>query len=144
MLQFNALFEPDKEKGGFVVTFPDFGWGVTQGETEEEALAMASDALAIIVADYIKTAKELPRARLLKGRKYRAVSLPALEDMKAELYLAFRESGVTKSELARRLGIPKTTVDRLFDFKNRTRFDHLDAAFRALNKRLRVTVQGAA
>ena len=36
MLRFNALFEPDTEKGGFVVTFPDFKWGVTQGDTEQE------------------------------------------------------------------------------------------------------------
>jgi len=27
MLQVVALFDPDKEKGGFVVTFPDFEWG---------------------------------------------------------------------------------------------------------------------
>jgi predicted RNase H-like HicB family nuclease len=29
MTQFKALFELDKEKAGFVVTFPDFEWGVT-------------------------------------------------------------------------------------------------------------------
>jgi len=34
-LQFFALFEPAKEKGGFVVTFPDLDWGVTQGDTEQ-------------------------------------------------------------------------------------------------------------
>ena len=27
MLQINARFEPDTEKGGFVVTFSDFPWG---------------------------------------------------------------------------------------------------------------------
>ena len=32
-----ALFEPDLEAGGFVVTFPDFSYGVTQGESEQEA-----------------------------------------------------------------------------------------------------------
>jgi len=35
-MEYPALFEPAQE-GGFVVTFPDFDWGITQGETEEEA-----------------------------------------------------------------------------------------------------------
>jgi hypothetical protein len=30
-MEYPALFEPSKE-GGFVVTFPDFDWGVTQGK----------------------------------------------------------------------------------------------------------------
>ena len=60
MLQFVALFEPAKEKGGFVVTFPGFDWGVTQGETEEEAVAMAVDALTMIIGDYIDKGKPLP------------------------------------------------------------------------------------
>ncbi len=36
-----ARFEPDREAGGYVVTFRDFGYGVTQGETDEEAMEMA-------------------------------------------------------------------------------------------------------
>src|ERR1700682_5840081 len=31
------MIHPNAEKGSFVVTFPDFEWGVTQGETEAEA-----------------------------------------------------------------------------------------------------------
>ena len=34
-----ALFEPDRKAGGYVVTFPDFGYGVTQRETYAEAMA---------------------------------------------------------------------------------------------------------
>ena len=45
MLYFNALFEPDTEMGGFVVTFPDFKWGVTRGDNEQEALDMAVDII---------------------------------------------------------------------------------------------------
>ena len=28
MMEYSALFEPDE--GGFVITFPDFGWGVSR------------------------------------------------------------------------------------------------------------------
>jgi antitoxin HicB len=144
MLFFNALFEPDREKGGFVVTFPDLKWGVTQGETEENAMAMAADALEMVVRDYIERGEPLPHPSKVRGRKYRAIRLPALQSAKAELYMAFKQSGIRKAELARRLGIPKTTVDRLFDFGNRTRFDQIDAAFRVLGKRLLVEIRDAA
>src|SRR5476649_928965 len=43
MEHYLALFEPDLEAGGYTVTFPDFGYGVTQGETAEEATEMAQD-----------------------------------------------------------------------------------------------------
>ena len=110
MSQFNALFEPDEPKG-FVVTFPDFEWGVTQGDTEEEATEMAVDALTMVIADYIEKGKELPAAAgKERGRKYRVIQLPALVSAKTELYRAFRASGIRKAELARRLGISKGTV----------------------------------
>ena len=64
--------------------------------------------------------------------------------MKAALYNAFRASGLTKAELARRLGIPKTTVDRLFDFENHSRLDQMEAAFRALGKKLGIAISNAA
>jgi len=52
MEHYLALFEPDLKAGGYVVTFPDFGYGVTQGETDEEALAMAQRK---IVSDHHKS-----------------------------------------------------------------------------------------
>jgi antitoxin HicB len=72
------------------------------------------------------------------------IELPAVAALKTELYIAFRASGIRKTELARRMGIPKTTVDRLFDFENRTRLDQIEAAFAALGKRLRIAVEDTA
>jgi transcriptional regulator of acetoin/glycerol metabolism len=42
------------------------------------------------------------------------------------------------------LGIPKTNVDRLFDFRNRTPLDQIEQACAALGKRLAVAVKDAA
>ena len=36
--------------GRFVVTFPDFGWGATDGATLDEALAEARDLLRELIA----------------------------------------------------------------------------------------------
>ena len=41
----------------YVVTFPDFGYGVTQGETDAEAMEMAQDLLMLTIGDYIKESR---------------------------------------------------------------------------------------
>ena len=142
-MEYAALFEP-AEEGGFVITIPDFGWGVSQGDTEEEARGMAVALLQTLVEEHIRNGEALPLPSKPRGKKYRSIRLPALQGAKAELYMAFLESGIRKAELARRLGIPKTTVDRLFDFKNRTRLDQIEAAFAVLGKRLSIEVEDAA
>jgi antitoxin HicB len=61
-----------------------------------------------------------------------------------ELYDAFLASGMRKAELARRLGSPKSNLDRLFDLNHHSRLDQLEAAFAALNKKLRIDIEDAA
>ena len=69
------------------------------------------------------------------------VRLPALQGPKAELYRLFLATGVCKAELARRMGIPKANVDRLFDLRHGSRLDQVEAAFHALGKEIRIEVR---
>jgi antitoxin HicB len=142
-MDYQALFEP-AEEGGFIVTFPDFEFGITQGDTEEEARDMAADSLALVIESYIEQGRPLPDAIHRRGRKYRSIRLPALLAAKTELYRQFVASGIRKVDLARRLGIPKTVVDRLFDLNHHSRLDQIEAAFAALGKRLAVQIEDAA
>ena len=142
-MQYPALFHPADE-GGFVVTFPDFDWGITQGDTEQEALEMATDAIRTMIQEHIRKGEGLPYPHSRRGRKYRLIRLPALQSAKVELYLEFFRSGMRKTELARRMGIPKTVVDRLFDLEHRSRLDQIEAAFRALGKEITISVRDAA
>ena len=48
------------EDGRYIVTFPDFGWGATDGATEDEALSEARDLLRELIATTIRESKELP------------------------------------------------------------------------------------
>jgi antitoxin HicB len=144
MEQYIALFEPDPEAGGYVVTFPDFGYGATQGETEEEAMQMAQDLLMLTIGDYIREGKPLPTAARRRGARRRPVPLPALQAAKVDLYLAFTASGLKKAELARRIGIPKTHIERLFSLRRQSRLSQIEAALGALGKRLHVEVRDAA
>ncbi len=147
MLSYCADFEVDAKDGGFVVRFPDFGYGVTQGDTLEEATEMAEDVLRNLIQEAIRRSTPLPRTSKLKRRRnsrLRLISLAALDSAKAELYAAFLASGLTKSEFARRIHIAKANVDRLFDLDHASRLDQIEAAFRALGKKLDVSVRNAA
>jgi len=139
-----GLFEPDRKAGGYVVTFPDFGYGVTQGETDEEAMEMAQDLLMLTIGDCVRESRPLPAPRRHRGSKFRPVPLPALQTAKVDLYKAFLESGLTKAEFARRIGIQKTHVDRLFSLRHQSRLDQIEASFAVLGKRLHVEARNAA
>lgn len=139
MLQYQALFEP-AEEGGFVVTFPDVEPAITQGDDEADALFMAADVLSLALMDYVDRGVPLPKPKAHRGARYRTVRLPALISAKAELYSAFLKAGIGKAELARRLRIPRTNVDRLFDFQHQSRLDQIEAALAALGKELSLNV----
>lgn len=51
---YTAVFHPEENAGGYSVSFPDLPGCYTQGDTLEDALAMAGDALGI----YLYTLKE--------------------------------------------------------------------------------------
>ena len=144
MEPYQALFEPDPKAGGYVVTFPDFGNGVTQGETDEEAMEMAQDVLTLTIGDYMRESKRLPTPRRHHGSKFRSVVLPALQAAKVDLCGTFLESGLKKAELARQIGIPKTHIERLFSLRHHSRLNRIEAAFAALGKRLHVEARNAA
>ena len=143
MITYQAFFDP-AEEGGFVITFPDLGHGATQGEDEKDGMEMAADFMESVMGEMIKRGEAFPAARKHRGKNYRSVSLPALASIKAELYREFLASGIRKVELARRIGIPKGHVDRLFDFRHSSRLELLDAAFAAIGKRLTIGVDAAA
>src|SRR5579863_2667668 len=138
-MEYPARFEP-AEEGGFVITIPDFGWGVSEGDTEEEAREMAVALLQTLVQEHIRNGRNLPRPTKPRGRKFRMIRLPALQAAKAELYREFLASSIRKAELARRLAVPKTSVERLFDLRHHSRFDQIEAAFKALGKEIRIQV----
>ncbi len=142
-MKYPAVFEP-VDGGKILVTFPDVDEALSQGDNEQDALEMAEDALVTMFAYYIRRGLPVPHPSRPKGKKYRMIELPAMISLKVELYMAFLASGMRKAELARRLDIPKTTIDRLFDFKNHTRLDQIEAAFSVLGKRVAIDVRDAA
>jgi antitoxin HicB len=139
-LAYPAQLEAEGD-GGYVVTFPDFGVGATQGDSFDEAMAQAADLLETMVANYMAEGWELPAPSAPAGRPL--VRLAPLVAAKAEVYRAMRAAGVSKAELARRVGISPQQAQRLFDIHHASRLDQIDAALAALGRRLVVTTETA-
>lgn len=137
MFDYPVILEPQPE-GGFVVTFPDVPEGITQGEDEDEALLYAVDALETALSFYVDARRPLPVPSASNGRP--TVRPSALECAKLGVYQAMTEQGIKKSELARRLGWHMPQVDRLFDLTHSSRFDHIEAAARALGRQIEIRV----
>lgn len=60
MLVYPAIFHKASE-GGFIVVFPDFDNGATQGETLEEVMEMAQDYIGTYLYDDFINSNELPK-----------------------------------------------------------------------------------
>jgi antitoxin HicB len=140
-MEYPAKFVMDT--GAFVVSFPDVPEAHTQGETMEEAMAMAPEALEVALSIYTDRREDLPEPGKLK-RGMHMVNVPALSEAKFRLYSALRDAGIKKVELARRLKVAPSQVDRLLDITHHSKLFQLEAAFAAIGKRLAIEIQDAA
>ena len=138
-----AILTPDKEDGGFVVTFVDLPEAITQGEDVEDALSEAADCLDEAIANRIVMGLPIPRPTSLKRRRY-PVHLAAQTAAKAALYLAIQNAEVTKAELAKRLACDEKEVRRLLDPRHPSKLPRIGAALAAVGQRLIVSFQTAA
>lgn len=128
-------------EGGFTVTFPDVPEAITQGETEEEAAAMAEDALVTALSFYTESAERLPRPSPSRGRPLAYV--PPLVAAKLALHDAMLAAGVSNVALARQLGIDEKAMRRLRDPLHHSRINQVDAALRVLGKRMGIVIEAA-
>jgi antitoxin HicB len=142
MQRYPVRLEPDTN-GTIRVDFPDVPEAHTFGEDIDEALAHAVDALESAFMLYIEDRRDIPKPSPVK-RKGHSVALPALTEAKLALYSTMRTDGVEKVDLAHRLNWHLPQVDRLLDLGRSSRLDQLEAAFRALGKKLSVQILDAA
>ncbi len=61
--QYTIILDPDPEEGGYTVTVPALPGCVTQGETIEDAIAMAKDAIRLYIETLIADGEPVPQER---------------------------------------------------------------------------------
>jgi antitoxin HicB len=137
-MRYPVRITPDDDQ--FTVTFPDVPEAITFGETRQEALEHAPHALLTIFDAFMKDRRPIPAPSATMGE---AIELPALDTAKIELYRAMLAADVGKAELARRLHWHMPQVDRVLDVHHASKIDQMEAALRAVGKRLRITVEDA-
>ena len=130
------------EEGGFVVTCRDLPQLVTQGEDEADALREAADAMDEVFAAYVQDGLPFP-APTKARRSERLVSPPAETIAKAALYVAMREAGISKVQLARKLGVDEKEVRRLLDPHYGSKLPRIAQAIDALGRRLVIGLETA-
>jgi len=130
MFDYPVVLTPESN-GTLLVTFPDVPEAVTFGDTEDEALMQAVDALETGLSFYVDARKPLPVAsKPKKGQK--TVRPAALECAKLGVYQRMLEQDIKKTELARRLGWHLPQIERLFNLRHASRFEQIEAAARVL------------
>ena len=89
------------------------------------------------------TAAAVPEASPA-GKRRPMVVPPVQVALKAALYDAWREAGISQRRLARDLDIAESEVRRMLNPDHATKAATIDRALRRLGKRLTVTVGGPA
>ncbi|MCW4114761.1 type II toxin-antitoxin system HicB family antitoxin [Aurantimonas sp. MSK8Z-1] len=140
MFQYYARIQPDPD-GGFLVTFPSVPEAITHGEDHSGALANAREALGLALRGYAEEGRPMPEERTGDGV---LVAVDVTDAMKLAVIEAFREAGISKSELARRLGKAETEARRILDPDHPTKLPMLEHALATLGKRIVIDMVDAA
>ena len=138
-MKFPVTLTRDETDGGFVVTFRDIPEAITQGETVEDALIMAKEALETAMEFYFEDKRCVPAPSKPK-RGQLTIELPASLSAKVWLLNEMVKQNMRPAELARRLNTTPQQVNRLTNLRHTTRIDAIAAALHAMGRQLEISV----
>ena len=119
--------------GGFTVTCRDIPEAITQGETTTQALLEASDAIEEAIASRMKRNVDIPEPSCKKSDEF-MVTVALSTSLKAALYQALRDDNISKSELARRIGVDEKEVRRMLDPRHPSKTPAIERALSCLGR----------
>lgn len=126
-----VILTEEKDDGGYVVTCRDLPEAITQGDTIEEALEAAADALDEALCGCINHGRDIPQPSAKQAGE-RLASVPVTTALKAAAYTRFRASGRTKVALAKSLDMKESEVRRILDPRHGTKAATLERFIRSL------------
>ena len=147
MFIYRIELTPD-DNDTFLVTCPLLPEVTSFGDSVEGAKRHVVDAIDEALAARVAAGADIPvegnETVDLDRDSASLVRVPLQSAIKTLLHIACRSAGVSRAELARRLGWHREQVDRLFRFDHATRLDQYDAAFGALGRALDLELASAA
>lgn len=114
--------------------FPEFA---AVGADRKHVRRNAAVALERVIALRIAQGRSLPKPATegqIERHKDAKIKLSLMTEQKCSLYRALKQSGLDRAELARRLGWPREAVDSLLRPDHPSRIDHVEAAFKMLQR----------
>ncbi len=120
---------------GYVVSFPDVYGANTGGWSWDEAVEMAEDCLGVALSFYTDDDEDIPNpSQPTNGQVM--IPVPTLVAAKLTVYNAMREQGMTRSDLAVRLGFTEEATRKLLDPLYRTHLSQLEKALKVVGRSL--------
>lgn len=138
-MKFPVTLTQDKTDGSYVVTFRDIPEAISQGETLEEALVMATEALETAMEFYFEDKRAVPTPSK-PNRGQHVIELPASLSAKVLLLNEMVAQNMRPAELARRLNTTPQEVNRLTNLRHTTRIDSIAAALQVMGRKLEVSL----
>ncbi|MDO9414616.1 type II toxin-antitoxin system HicB family antitoxin [Pararhizobium sp.] len=139
MFDYPVTLEAGEAPGIIVASFADIPEAITEGDGEGHAREQAGEALGLVLLAYLRANRQLPAAS--KGNDL--VSPPIEMTAKLALISTFNDSGLSRSELARRLGKDEKQVRRLLDPMHGTDLASLETALASMGKKLVLSLEAA-
>ena len=131
-----CILTPDEEEGeGFIVMFPDVPEAITGGKTQDDALVMAQDGLAVALGMYVKGREEVPVPSTVAPGQV-LVAVPPIVAAKLALYSAMRSQGITNVALAARMGLSEGAIRRLVNPDHRSHISQVEKALQCVGRTL--------
>ncbi|MDE2788138.1 MAG: type II toxin-antitoxin system HicB family antitoxin [Chloroflexota bacterium] len=141
---FPCNIRPDEEEGGwgFVVSFPDIYGANTGGKTFKESIILAEDCMVVALSAYIDLERDLPTpSPFQEGQEL--LTVQPLIAAQLDLYTAMREQGISRANLAERLGISIEDAARLLSLDYCTPIGEVLQALRAVGCETAVSERAA-
>lgn len=134
---FPASVKPQKPSGYFV-QFSNLPEAMTEGETLEEALANAAEALSLVLDHYLEQERKIPRpSRARKGQRL----VPPDAKTQSALLVRWARGDRSLADLARSLDTSWPAAARLEDPRHSPTLRNLERAATALGKRLVISFE---
>jgi antitoxin HicB len=127
MKTYDYAFRFTKEDNGWVITCRDLPEAISQADSNENRIDIAEGCLQAALESRIQDNEPLPVAS--KSRRGEVmINSPATTVAKVALYDAMSEAGISKIELARKMGIDEKEVRRMLDTAHGTKLPRIAEA----------------
>ena len=132
-----AIFEP-QEPSGFFVHFVDIPEAITQGETIDECLFNGSEALSLVLEEYLDSGRKVP---LPTANRQNAHYIAPDAKIQSALLVRWARGDRSLAEIARALETSWPSAQRLEDPHHWPSLKQLEKAASVLGKKLVLSLE---